>query len=253
MFRTHCATCHTVPDPAFPTDGAWLARLSETRCRELPPELALAMSSYLREATDFRPHPITLHAEPAAGSAAIRSDLEGEVFLRGTGGAQYRLTWVQGQAGEKRVVAPGQYTLTGYRVVRGPWMLSASGCDRAVALRPDSTLDLRVPPTVRIELAVGPAVGGGRLNAALLSLTLRDLHGEPLSVYKDGKRLAIPFQVETKSGAVQHGVLAYANDGRAEAMIEIPLGQAASGRVDLPFDFPFQVEGNRRVPLPPAR
>ncbi|MFQ5505199.1 MAG: hypothetical protein ACE5F1_10425 [Planctomycetota bacterium] len=30
LFRSRCATCHTVPDPAIPTDLAWLDQVKRT-------------------------------------------------------------------------------------------------------------------------------------------------------------------------------------------------------------------------------
>ena len=30
LFRARCANCHTVPDPALPTDRAWLDQVNRT-------------------------------------------------------------------------------------------------------------------------------------------------------------------------------------------------------------------------------
>ena len=70
-----------------------------------------------------------------------------------------------------------------------------------------------------------------------------------MSVYRGSTRMQIPFHVETNAGGTQHGVMAYTSEGRAEATIEVPVGQASFARVHLPT-LPFPVTGSPRIPLP---
>jgi len=125
IFRKSCASCHVVPDPELPADGVWLAGLKTTLCRSLTPELRDGLTEFLRDADELRPYALTSHAEPAPGQASIAANLEGEIFLRADSGASFRLAWGPDEAGQKRVIAPGKYQLTGYRVFSGDWTLSA--------------------------------------------------------------------------------------------------------------------------------
>jgi hypothetical protein len=145
-----------------------------------------------------------------------------------------RPKWGPDQAGEKRVLAPGKYQLYGYRVFSGDWTISASGGQRSIA-------------QLEVELSAKP--GRDRPNTTILEFGLRDAHGQAVSVYRGNTRMQIPFRVETDAGATQHGVMAYTSEGRAEATIEVPVGQASFARVDLP-KLPFPVTGSPRIPLP---
>jgi hypothetical protein len=249
FFRKNCASCHVVPDPTQPADAVWLAGLERTLCRDLTPELRDGLAEYLRKPDAPRPHAITSHAEPAPGQAAIAANLEGEVFLRADSGGFFRLKWAGGQAGEKRVIAPGKYLLYGYRLFSGGWTVSASGGQRSIALRADQSLPMRLEPELEVELAARPVHDADRPNSMTLGFALRDAHGQAVSIYRGNTRMQIPFRVETEAGATQHGVMAYTSEGRAEATIEVPVGQPAFARVDLP-KLPFPVTGAPRIALP---
>jgi hypothetical protein len=247
FFRNNCSACHVVPDPDLPGDQIWLAGLGTTRCRDLTPEVRAELAEFLRGAESRRPYAIAAHAEPAPGQAAVTSNLEGELFLRAQSGALYRLQWGPGQAGEKRVIAPGKYRLTGYRVVKDGVILSSSGGQRTISVMPDQRIPLRLDPKLEIDLRATPGRGGK--NAVALEFALRDAHGQAVSVYRDGTRVPISFGIETGSGPSQQGVMSYMSEGRAEAEVEVPAGAPAFARVALPR-LPFPVEGSPRVALP---
>lgn len=249
VFRKSCASCHVVPDPELAADGVWLASLETTLCRSLTPEMREGLSEFLRDAEGLRPNALTTHAEPAPGQASIAANLEGEVFLRAESGSVFRLAWGPDQAGQKRVIAPGKYQLYGYRVFNGNWTLSASGSPRPIVLKADQNLSMRLEPELEIELAAAPSRDKEKPNTMALEFGLRDAHGQGVSVYRGGTRMQIPFHVETDAGGTQHGVMAYTSEGRAEATIEVPVGQASFARVHLPT-LPFPVTGAPRIPLP---
>lgn len=249
VFRKNCASCHVVPDPAQPGDAVWLAGLEQSLCRKLTPDLRDGLSEYLRGPEASRPQALTSHAEPAPGQASIAANIEGEVFLRAEAGGFFRLKWDTGQSGEKRVLAPGKYQLYGYRVHSGGWTISSSGGQRTIALKPDQNLPMRLEPEFELELAARPTHDREQPSSMILDFALRDAHGQTVSVYRSGTRMQIPFRVETDSGPTQHGVMAYGSEGKAEATIEVPVGQAAFARVNLPT-LPFPVTGQPRIALP---
>ena len=254
IFRSRCGTCHANPDPTVPADATWISSIATTRCRELPPDIRERMIDYLKTADSFRPHPVTRYAEPAPGQASISSGVAGELFLTSDAGTDYRLAWTEGQETEKRVLAPGRYKLTGYRATRGEWTVSMSGGQRTITVAPDKNVPIKFGLGLEAILTANPTVGTGSLNSAAISLVLHDAQGQSVSLYQGGRRVRIPFQVVDANGtASNHGVLAYASEGRAEAPVSVPLGGKSWARVSLPFDLPFKVGGIQKVELPSPR
>src|SRR5438093_7733229 len=87
---------------------------------------------------------VTAPGKEARGRGFLTTHFEGTLFLTSTTGDQYRLEWPRLQPGpsadpvpnamldRRRALPPGEYTLTGYRVLRPDakaveWFLSATG------------------------------------------------------------------------------------------------------------------------------
>lgn len=161
------------------------------------------MARYLRGASELRPVAVDGSRAPAADEARVTAKLaHGEVFLKDDSGAVLRLVW--SGDGESRAVPAGRYRLFGYRIVDGDWMISATGGKRAVELKAGAELALAIDPRVHVEVA---AMAGGAERA--LNVSVRGNDGLGLSVYRDGRRIELPFVVERGEEALVKGNLAY--------------------------------------------
>ena len=149
----------------------------------------MALQSYLKARTD-RPLVVGPQAERKAGEGTLEANLkEGEVFLK-KGAQVYRLTWASLDTVRARPLPAGDYTLTGYRIVRGTWHLSATGSDAKLKIREGKATALSLDDTLRVK--VHARRKGQELS---LGMGIRGDKNAGLSVYRDGKRIPIGYQL----------------------------------------------------------
>jgi hypothetical protein len=115
------------------------------------------------------------------------------VFLRGAD-ETLRLRWTPDDEDRSRAVPAGVYRLFGARVVRQAWMLSTTGAGPQLDLAAGETHTLGGPTTVQVRL-------GARRHRAGLGIQLGITHGQAgLSVYRDGRRILVPYRVLDAAG-----------------------------------------------------
>ena len=108
-----------------------------------------------------------------------------------------RLRWGSGDAPRGRAVPAGEYTLAGYRVVRGEWMISAAAGREKLQLEPGETVALEIEPKVRVKLAPTVARDGARL-----AMTILGEGKAGLTIYRAGRRIPIEYALEDAAGEV---------------------------------------------------
>ena len=152
-------------------------------------------------------------SEQLPGSGFVQpSFAAGSILLKNAEGGFLRLSW--GEGGEvlaqvddqvddqeddlKRAVAPGRYTLAGYRILKHDdegtrWFISALSPrgTRIVNVEKGKTTDIRVDETIFMQAK-------GRINKAdRLAIQMQVLGGNHsgLSIYRDGVRIPIDYQI----------------------------------------------------------
>lgn len=154
---------------------------------------------------------------PAADVGFITPGFEqGALFLKNTAGSFYRLEWsaqaASGEAADRRRAVPaGEYTLTGYRVIRRDkagtiWFISATGTNlRRVTVRPGVEQQAPVDDAIRITGGAHPERGG-----VAIHVMLAGIKGSGLSIYRDGRRIDIGYRLaDAKQRELARGALAY--------------------------------------------
>ncbi len=247
-FQQRCTSCHTYPDPDSKTDQAWLRRVGVTSCDGTPPRAREPLANYLTALEGLHPRTLTSDAEPTRAQVSVTTTLEtGEVFLKARGGVVYRLRWDEGSEGEARVVPAGVYTLLGYRVVSGPWIIAATGGKRQIMLAPGRPRHIPIETAVRARLQVGR---NGKQASVELELTGSD--GMGVGIYGGGYPIPIPYVVVQDSTIVGQGTLRNMGSGRNTAAFTPPKGNPARVRVELPTSLPVALRGATTTALPQA-
>lgn len=147
------------------------------------------------------PHRPEIVAGPPADSMAALVDPgfeRGEVFLRDEDGRVHRLVWSgeEDDSSRRRGVAPGRYTLVGYRIVaqdgEDTWQLSASGkAIRKVSLEAAKEARLRIGATIHMRT---------RLSKSRVGVAIQGEDRAGLTIYRNGKRIPIGFVVRDDDG-----------------------------------------------------
>jgi len=133
----------------------------------------------------------------------------GSVVLRGPTG-DVSLVWADGKGPRARSLAPGEYRLRTTRVVREhegrDWFLSSTG-----PLGPTRTL--RAGETAKVEgcAEVRFQAHARRRHAELqLGFSVTGADGRGLSVYRDGRRVDVSYEVVDGAGRVlSRGTMQY--------------------------------------------
>lgn len=131
----------------------------------------------------------------------------GTVVLAGEGGL-VRLTWKKGQ--QAHYLAPGPYRIRNVRIVekkgKNTWFLSSTQ-PRGQVLQVEEGSPLHLRLTRRI-LFGGKAHWKGR--ELFLGFGLRDAQGRGLSIYRNGKRVPIRYELLSADGRrLQSGKMNY--------------------------------------------
>lgn len=162
--------------------------------------------------------------EAAAAGFLTASFAEGTLFLKSARGEHYRLEWPKEQRkpsaeptpkaapDRRRALPPGEYILTGYRVVRRDakeveWFISATSPNlRRVALKAGEEQRVQVDETIHLTALAQPSDGGVKIQA---KITGEERSG--MSIYRDGKRIEIGYRLvdaqkkELGSGTMHYG------------------------------------------------
>lgn len=144
-------------------------------------------------------------AGPAAGEGWVVPSFErGAALLRAADGRLVRLSWEDGAAEQanpeqRRALAPGSYTLAGYRLqlrdAQGKsWHVSASAV-KGVTLDVQAGREsrLEIEPTIRIA---------ERAQSDGVSVSVQGMKGAGLTIYKEGKRIPLAFRRLDAEGRV---------------------------------------------------
>ena len=128
----------------------------------------------------------------------------GELFLKDSSDEVLRLRWDDGQAGERRVVPAGSYRLFGYRIFEDEWMISTTGGKSVIGLKAGATTMVKIDSEVKLELEAG-----GRGAERFLNMAVRGDDRMGLSIYRDGRRIEIPYTVSRRAEVLERGTMRY--------------------------------------------
>jgi hypothetical protein len=145
---------------------------------------------------------------------------QGALLLADGAGRKFRLSWDQtserrggkdNSADRRRALPPGEYKLTGYRLIRKDakgteWFLSATGhLIRKVSIRAGETQKVDIPETVSIRQ--GLAKRGDRVD---VQMSVLGEHHSGLSIYRAGKRIPVSYRIADALGReVARGEMKY--------------------------------------------
>ena len=123
------------------------------------------------------------------------------MILRDSDKNEIRLSWdKKGQSGEVRPLAPGNYTVVGYRFEKRAddgteWMLTASSMSFAkLTVKPGTVVTVPVPKSI----SQGGQVS---LNGHSANVMMALAFGRGgVTIYRDGERIPMPFRLIDPSG-----------------------------------------------------
>lgn len=166
----------------------------------------MALQKYLAKRSD-RPQVVSKQTKRKRAEGTVMANVpQGEVFLKSDGGKVYRLTWAKGDKQRRRHLPAGSYQLTGYRLVKGDWFVSATGGRSRVKVRRGKTTRLKVAAGVAVKFR---AQRKGR--NLFLGMGVQGSGGMGLSIYRGGKRIPIQYRLlsskkkELASGKMNYG------------------------------------------------
>jgi hypothetical protein len=160
---------------------------------------------------------------PRAVTAAAKKDARGVGFvvasfergslmLKDADGQYIRLSWENDRKKDAkkkesharlRALKPGSYTLTGYRILRTdqegkPWFISATSPHgiRKFTVREGEVSSIQLRDAIFVQCKVRPTDEGLRVMAGV-----QGEHHSGLSIYSDGKRIAMHYVVHGADGA----------------------------------------------------
>ena len=147
-------------------------------------------------------YPRLVREKAAHGESGVKSSIgEGAVILRDEHQREIRLSWdKKGQAGETRALAPGIYTVVGYRAVKKSkdgteWMITATSANFAKLIV--KVGEIATVPVPKKILQSGRLLRHGSNSNVDMALT----YGRGgVTIYKDGERIPMPFRVVDGSG-----------------------------------------------------
>lgn len=142
-----------------------------------------------------------LESESGLGSVTASFE-EGSLIVSSPKGELVRLAWEPRDAftmpsDRRRPLEPGEYRLVGYRVVRrdaagARWHVSATGKMRKLVV--EDGRDLRVEVDERVHVAQ-------RFDGKSAGMEIRGEGGAGLTIYREGKRIGVPYRVLGEGGA----------------------------------------------------
>jgi hypothetical protein len=114
------------------------------------------------------------------------------------------LTWKKGDKARARPLPVGTYRLTGYRLVRGEWMASATGGREAFEVSAGKTTKLEIGARVNVRFRARP-----KGQALSLGMGIRGRKGMGLSLYHKGTRIQIRYRLSSQGEKPQDGPMNY--------------------------------------------
>ena len=143
----------------------------------------------------------------------VPSFQQGSLMLKDADGRHVRLSWESRPKNKKgaekknsdnrlRALKPGTYTLTGYRILRDdqegkPWFISATSAHgiRKLTVREGQISRVQLSDAIHVQCRIQPTDEGIRVTAGV-----QGEHHSGLSVYRDGKRIAMHYVVRGAGG-----------------------------------------------------
>ncbi len=167
----------------------------------------MALQGYLTSGTLSTPTVLDKESGKAASRKGyVSSNLrEGEIFLKNDQGKAFRLVWSKSVRG-RRALSPGRYSLVGFRLTQGEWMLSSTSDGRnTVVVRGGKTTPLEIDSTIKLKLRARRHRGKTLL---MMGITTRSHKG--LSIYHKGRRIPIPYRViDSRGQRTADGLMRY--------------------------------------------
>lgn len=122
------------------------------------------------------------------------------VLLRTGEGKFVRLDWEAGGGAEKSIVlAPGTYQIRGYRILRR----GKDGADWFISGIPPKPIDVLVQSGRTLTLLSDDTIVIASKNASgNLGMEIRGLQRSGVSIYRDGKRIPISYELLDAAGKV---------------------------------------------------
>jgi len=163
---------------------------------------------WLKSDDRTRPTSVTSAAEPADEALAGRvtsTIRHGELFVHAQGDKQtwFRLRWSPEDEGGARALPPGPYVVTGYRQLLTaddgkPWIWStASAGYRRIEVKAGETVHVEVRDWIGLNTRA--VFKKGKHRVGLLFMAEKKLGN---TLYRDGKRIAITWQLRNDLGEV---------------------------------------------------
>lgn len=143
----------------------------------------------------------------------VPSFKRGSLVAKDGHGRQYRLSWEADQASaeRRRALPPGQYTVSNYRISRqdragNEWFVSASA--RTImrfSVAAGKTVNVTVPDAIQMRCEA-TSVGA----EVRVQMVIQGVHHSGLSIYRDGKRVPVKYQITDANGAaLAQGAMQY--------------------------------------------
>ncbi|MBL1150628.1 MAG: hypothetical protein HND42_10520 [Armatimonadetes bacterium] len=161
---------------------------------------------------ESQPFPLPTRLTPGASDASggeVRAGFDrASVLLRNSDGKFVRLDWESGGGAEKSIhLPPGTYQLRGYRILKK----AKDGTDWFISGIPPKPVDVRVEAGKRASLLSEDTITVASRNVGgNLGMEIRGLHHSGVSIYRNGKRIPISYELLDAAGkVVESGRMTY--------------------------------------------
>jgi hypothetical protein len=150
----------------------------------------------MNEQTDGRPRVAANRDEPESGEGLVevKSSRSGEALLRDETGTVWRLPWSSSPT-RPFALPTGTYTWVTYRLIEEVWHVSVTGQLATIEVKAGRTAPLEVRDGIKIRLRGAPRPSGVQAEAGLSGPERGGL-----SLYRDGRRVALTCQIFDESG-----------------------------------------------------
>ncbi|MCH8042919.1 MAG: hypothetical protein IID44_04295 [Planctomycetes bacterium] len=173
----------------------------------------MALVEFLKSGQLKPPRAVTVAAKKDSRGVGfvVPSFRRGSLMLKDADGRMVRLSWEDAEKkkakkadapDQRRALAPGTYTLIGYRILRTdkegkPWFISATSPHgiRKLTVREGQINRVQLSSAVHIQCKVRATGEGIRVMAGV-----QGEHHSGLSIYRDGKRIAMHYVVRGSGG-----------------------------------------------------
>lgn len=161
----------------------------------------MALQDHLKSRSD-RPLLVEPRVVARSDQGTLVSNLEeGEVFLKKESQV-YRLVWTKEEKARQRALGAGQYTLLGFRALKGKWFLSTAGGKDKFNLKAGEVTKLVLDLSVKVEFKAKR-----KGDSYFLGMGIQGDRGKGVSLYREGKRIRVGYRFTPggASGSMNYG------------------------------------------------